>query len=124
MARPGQSGEQLGPLAHSERPESAPAASGRRSDARRLVGVVVLTLVAGFSLGFLSFPVVALVIHWPALAFPASLVVVTVFVALWKLTPPSRRYVLPVLVVPFLYLGFLGVVGFLWAASTFGDLGR
>ena len=84
----------------------------------------MLTLAAGFSLGFLSPWVIFGVIHWPVLALPASLVIVAVFVAVWKLTPPSRRYILPVLVAPFLFFGFLGVCALLWTAFTFGDFGR
>ena len=84
----------------------------------------MLTLAVAFSLGFLSFVVIFGVIHWPVLALPASLVVVAVFVAVWKLTPPSRRYILPVLVAPFLFFGFLGFFAMLWVAYTFGDFGR
>ena len=103
-----------------------------RFGARRVVGAFVVTPLTGFSLGFVS----PWVLFWPAAVFRGSpwafcwpvlatvLIVVTVFVALRKLLPARFRNRLPILLVLFVFAGFLGFVAFMGVAAAFGDLGR
>ena len=119
------SGRDTGPVEQSSRPFPPGVGTATERDierfgARRVVGAFVVTLVPGFA----SWWVLMWVIYQPVWALPAFLVVVTVFVAAWKLLPVRFRGLFPILIFLFVFVGLVGVFVVVWVASTFGDLGR